>query len=167
MFSPDSGSLLASSSGDSIILWDIQTGGLVRKLEGHTDLIQTVAFSPSGTTLVSGGDDSDIKVWNPASGNCDAIIKDHSSRINSLCWLSDTVVASGSEDCLVKLWDIPARRWLRDFSNHTYPVHSVACSADGSKLASATLKGPVNVYDVPTGTTLKTISTNANFVSLS
>jgi WD40 repeat protein len=107
MFSPD-GSLIASSSKSSIIVWDIQTGGLVRKLEGHTDIVWSVAFSPSGTTLVSGGKDSDIRIWNLALGNCDGIIKNHWSPIYSLCWISDTVVASGSEDGLVKLWDIPA-----------------------------------------------------------
>jgi WD40 repeat protein len=166
IFSPD-GSLLASSAEDSIMLWDIQTGGLVRKLEGYTDFVRTLAFSPCGTTLVSCGEDSDIRIWNPLSGNCDAIIKGHTSPIDSLCWLSDTVVASGSDDGLVKLWDIPARRWLKDLSHHTDRVHSVSCSADGSKLASASWDRTLKVYDVPTGATLKTIPIRTSFVSLS
>jgi WD40 repeat protein len=136
-------------------------------MEGHTDLVNTLAFSPSGTILVSGGNDSDIRIWNPASGNCDAIIKDHSSPINSLCWISDTVVASGSEDGLVKLWNIPARKWLEDFSSHTRRVNSVSCSADGSRLASVSGDGTVKVYDVPNRATLKTIPMSSAFVSLS
>jgi WD40 repeat protein len=148
------------------MLWDIQTGGLVRELEVDRDVINTLAFSPSGTTLVSCGNYSCIRVWNPASGNCDAIIE-HSSRISSLCWISDTVVASSSHDGLVKLWDIPARRWLMDFSSHIGMAHSISCSADGSKLASAALDGIVQVYDVATGATLKTIPTFCDFISLS
>jgi WD40 repeat protein len=77
------------------------------------------------------------------------------------------VVASGSDDCLVKLWDIPARRWLKDFSSHREHVRSVSCSADGSKLASASHDETVKVYDVATGATLKTIPMDSGFVSLS
>ncbi|HSF83031.1 MAG TPA: WD40 repeat domain-containing protein [Anaerolineales bacterium] len=64
-FSPD-GSLLASGGGfqDSLLrLWDIQTGQLLRLLEGHTHSIDNLAFSPNGQLLSSGSYDGTIRLW--------------------------------------------------------------------------------------------------------
>ncbi len=41
---------------------------LLRTLEGHKDIVYSVAFDPSGRTLASGGDDNTVKLWEVASG---------------------------------------------------------------------------------------------------
>ena len=56
--------ILASSSDDRTIkLWDTSTGQELCTLTGHTRWVHTVVFSPSGQTLVSGGGDSIIYMW--------------------------------------------------------------------------------------------------------
>jgi WD40 repeat protein len=77
-FSPDS-KLLAISDGNpevrhdvefrsSVVLWDVATRTEVRKLEGHTSSIFTLAFSPDGKTLASGSMDQTVKLWDVANG---------------------------------------------------------------------------------------------------
>jgi serine/threonine-protein kinase len=82
-FSPD-GKLLAISDGNpeirhdvhmpcSVELWDVafRPGASrteVRKLEGHTNSIFALAFSPDGKTLASGSMDQTVKLWNVATG---------------------------------------------------------------------------------------------------
>ena len=73
-FSPD-GKLLASGScgqRDSyygfciqgeIKLWDVSSGREVRTLKGHSNDVESVAFSPDGKLLASGSDDTTIKLW--------------------------------------------------------------------------------------------------------
>jgi WD40 repeat protein len=51
-----------------VILWDLTTGQKFRTLEGHTVTVRSVAFDPSGTRLLSGGDDGTVRVWEVATG---------------------------------------------------------------------------------------------------
>jgi len=63
-FSPDD-TLLASGHSDGIIsVWDLQTGGLVCSLKGHTEAVKLVAFSPCGTIIVSCSDNKTVRIWN-------------------------------------------------------------------------------------------------------
>ena len=64
-FSPD-GTLLASTSV-VVGLWDAGTGVNIATLQGHTDLVYSVAFSPNGKTLASGAGDNTVKLWDISS----------------------------------------------------------------------------------------------------
>ncbi len=63
-FSKD-GNVLASA-GAGLELWSVKTGAHIISLKGHTDWVKSSAFSPSGTTLVSGGNDGILRVWDIA-----------------------------------------------------------------------------------------------------
>lgn|GEM_PF-5976370 len=52
----------------SIHLWDLATASEIRKLEGHKDNIQSLAFSPDGETLASASHDRTIQLWNVKTG---------------------------------------------------------------------------------------------------
>jgi WD40 repeat protein len=40
----------------------------LQTLEGHSDWVRSVAFSPDGQLLASGSDDKTIKLWDPTTG---------------------------------------------------------------------------------------------------
>jgi hypothetical protein len=52
----------------SVVLWDVASRAEVRKLEGHTNSIYALAFSPDGKTLASGSMDQTVKLWDTATG---------------------------------------------------------------------------------------------------
>ena len=82
--SPD-GTLLAASVAldgtaridDTLSLWDVSTGENIATLEGHGDLVWSVAFSPDGTLLASGSMDKMVKLWDVATGENLATFEGH------------------------------------------------------------------------------------------
>ncbi|MCB9453934.1 MAG: TIR domain-containing protein [Anaerolineaceae bacterium] len=67
-YSPD-GQYVASSSLDgTIILWNAQTGQMIRQFTGHNEGVNSVAFNADGTLLVSASDDNSLIVWNLDGG---------------------------------------------------------------------------------------------------
>jgi WD40 repeat protein len=66
-FSPDGKQVLSGSADGNVRLWDVQTGGKLKKFVGHSDKITSVAFSPDGRRILSGGDAS-TRLWDISTG---------------------------------------------------------------------------------------------------
>ena len=61
-FSPDS-KILASTGYESVNLWKVDSGEKIATLTGHEGWVNAVAFSPDGGSLISGGDDETLRIW--------------------------------------------------------------------------------------------------------
>jgi hypothetical protein len=66
-FSPD-GRLAARGHGEVIKIWDVATGQERGELVGHTAAVNSVQFSPDGRSLLSGGGDGAVRLWNLQTG---------------------------------------------------------------------------------------------------
>ncbi|KAJ3080498.1 general transcription repressor [Quaeritorhiza haematococci] len=67
--------VVAGSLDKMIRVWDIQTGQLLERFEGHTDSVYSVAFSPDGLSIVSGSLDQTLKIWDLSSKTLNYLAK--------------------------------------------------------------------------------------------
>ena len=149
-FSPVDTSLLASA-GDShtLKIWDLREN-LVTTFRGHTDQINSVAFSPDGRLLVSGGDDWTFRVWDVAAGTHIATLEHVTDRtksqIKEVAFSPDgeLLATAGGH---VKLWDIRTQNELATLQHDEY-VWALAFSPNGELLAAGDDEGTVKIWDV-------------------
>ena len=161
-YSPD-GTYLAVATSIGIWLYDTTTyqvehsqNGEVDLFTGHTGSVLSIAFSPNGKLLASGGRDNTVRLWNMET---DEITKlyGHRGWIYSVAFRPDgRTLAVGSWDKTVVLWKEVTRdntvQWEHNQTlyGHTGPVYSVAFSPDGSVLASGSEDKTVRLWETVT-----------------
>ena len=114
-FSPD-GQILASGSEDNTIkLWRVSDGNLIRTLTEHEWSVSSVTFSPDGQILASGSADNTIKLWRVSDGSLIRTLMGHTGVVHSVSFSPDgQILASGSSDNTIKLWYGSSPRKWRD-----------------------------------------------------
>jgi WD40 repeat protein len=133
----------------------------LQTLEGHSDSVQSVAFSSDGRLLASGSDDNTIKLWDPATSTLKHTLEGHSDSVQSVAFSSDSsLLASGSDDNTIKLWDPATGTLKHTLEGHSNLVQSVAFSSDGCLLASGSYDNTVKLWDPATGILKHTINTD-------
>ena len=81
------------------------SGKEVITLDGHSDVVRCIAFSPDGRRLASGCLDHTIKLWDVRTGHELITLRDHTDAVIALAFSPDgELLVSGSSDGTVKLW---------------------------------------------------------------
>ncbi len=105
------GQFAASSSNSNINIWDPSNNvaSPIRTLIGHTNDVYSLALSPDASILASGAasPDNSVKLWMYASQTTPfKNLTGHTNRVKALCFVSNQILASGSFDLSIKIWNI-------------------------------------------------------------
>ena len=151
---PDGQTLASGSFDGTAKLWDVATRQARFTLTGRS--VTTVAFSPNGKALATGGQGG-VTLWDTASGQMQTAWDPGGaggSYVFSLAFSPDgKLLATGGSagTGTIKLWDAATGQLRASLKGHTTAVYSVAFSSDGRTLASASRDGSMRLWDVATG----------------
>jgi WD40 repeat protein len=145
-FSPDGGLLACADSDFTIHVWEDPRHAKQKfVLNGHTDAIRALAFNPSGTRLASAGADRVVHIWDVTTGKL--VAGPNPSARNGVAVSGQTLYSTAGT--LLQAWDRDTgeRAWPTDNSE---PVHFVAVSPDGKRVATSGPTEVVKVWDAAT-----------------
>ncbi len=136
----------------TVRVWDVETGGSVRALNGHTDFVYAVAISSDGCHALSGARDNAVRMWDVEKGRCERLLIGHQGVVLSVAISGDGSRAlSGAGDHTVRVWDTDTGQCEHILEGHMDWIRCVALSDDGSRAISGDDNGLVAIWDAEIG----------------
>ncbi|MCA1392046.1 caspase family protein [Bradyrhizobium sp. IC3123] len=133
---------------------------------GHLHRISSVAFSPSGSQIASGGSggDNDLKLWDARSGKILRTFSAHTDAINAIAFSKDGErIATGSTDKTVRVWNAKDGTLIQTLGASS-SVEAVTFSPDGRQVLSGDYSNSAILWDVERSAAVYTLREHVNAV---
>lgn len=167
-YCPDGDSLLVSTINGPTQVWDVRSGQIRRTLPPHYPATYYATFSSDGTLIASCGADSRLKIWGSASSLEPTNHRIQDSFISELVVIPKTNcvaagvarntagIGLGDGDYSIRIVDRSTGKRVRLLTGHNSWTTAIDVSSDGEQLVSASLDGSVKLWDLKTGSCLRT-----------
>jgi WD40 repeat protein/serine/threonine protein kinase len=147
------GSKVLTTDWEGARLWETATGNALGPTLEFQGPPQAVAYSPDGTTVVTGGSiTKPARLWDAETGNAVGPPLQHSTPwVVAVAFSPDgSKVLTGDRDGTARLWETATGKALGPPLIHEGPIVAVAFSPDGTQLATASEDKTARIWDVPT-----------------
>lgn len=155
-------SILVSGSPYAIQLWDILKKNCLLTLVDKQG-VNCLMVSPAGRIVT--GSNNGIKLWDWKKGRCIGIFSGHDKPVLALAGLHKGILASGSEDHKIKIWQ-PGRKinpFIKDLIGHTNWVTCLATLMNGF-LLSGSMDCTLKIWNPENGECLQTFTEHESYI---
>jgi hypothetical protein len=143
---PDGRRAISTSYHNTLHIWDLEFGLLVRRFEGLTKDVRGIAITPDGCRAVSGFINNTLCVRDLESGAILSELEGHTHSITAVAVTPDGREAvSASTDRTLRLWDLESGQCLRTLEGHTGGVWALAATPDGRRALSLRRPDPTRL----------------------
>ncbi|KAL0080471.1 WD40-repeat-containing domain protein [Phycomyces blakesleeanus] len=142
------GNLLVSGSYDNMVgVWNVQSGRLLHRMEGHTQKVYSVVIDPKNNHCMSGSMDNFVRIWDLNTGECLRILGGHTILVG-LLGLTDRHLVSAAADATLRIWSPDSGVCEHVLSGHQ---GAITCfQHDATKVISGS-EGGLKMWDIKTG----------------
>ena len=145
----------------------VATAQLKATLEGHTDLVWSVAFRPNGVMLASASWDQTVRLWNVNTGRLLHTLTGHTNEVLSVTFSPDgQTLASASWDGTIRLWNPNNGKLKITLTGNAGGVASVVFSPDGRTLASGNADRTIRLWNTRTWKQEETLKGHTDVVEV-
>ncbi len=135
----------------------------IARLEGHTNSVNSISFSPDSKLLASVSEDKTVKIWH-INGTLFKNLEGHTGNITSVTFSADgKMLATASEDKTIKIWSLDGGKTIT-LNNDKYGINSVTSlgfSPDGQSLAIGTENQGIKILNIQ-GSIIKDLKGHKN-----
>ena len=114
--------------------------GMSEAVLRHSHHVNSVVFSPDGRLIVSASSDTTAKIWNTATGECEAELKGHSDCVISAVFSPDGIhIVTASFDHSARIWNTATGVCEVELQGHSDCLKFAVFSSDGTHIVTASL----------------------------
>jgi guanine nucleotide-binding protein G(I)/G(S)/G(T) subunit beta-1 len=155
---PDSKHIVSASQDANMFIWNAMYGLKVQGIALPSAWVMCCGYSTKGDLVSTAGLDNVVWIYKVQEGATEEIageLAGHEGYVSSCTFASEKQLITTSGDCSAAMWDIPARRVVNEFVEHSLDVNcSAVAGTDGSGqvFATGSCDATIKLWDARTGT---------------
>ncbi|ESA34935.1 wd40 repeat-containing protein [Leptolyngbya sp. Heron Island J] len=161
----DGKKLVTGSYDQTLRIWSVKTGSLLRTLSDHSKEIYCIAISGDGKLIASGGTDRTIQLWDLRTGDLvrslGNLILGHADTVTALAFSpNNQFLVSTSQDKTVRLWSLKSGKEGYTLKDNPAAILALAMSWDGKSFVYGGKGNLLSLRHTKTGKVIRSFSAN-------
>ncbi|MFN7806339.1 MAG: WD40 repeat domain-containing protein, partial [Planctomycetaceae bacterium] len=149
--------VLSGGFAGELLVWDVATGGLVRRLGAQTGPIRKLAVIPDPWRVAAACHDGTARVWQIETGEELAVTRGHRGAVSTLVWdAASGRLVTGGWDGTLRLWNIDESVERSNLGVHPWTILQTHHPVDGQTVITVDYHS-ARVFDSRTRRNLRTI----------